>query len=461
MSGAEHWLLALAGSAAIALVTFLNWRRTRELGFVVGIGALYYWSVYGAFVFLADQSRHVITPRYDWVIASTFPVSVDDDYLLVLFYYCVFVLSAGAGASLLVKPAPARPVSNGQRLTLSPMRMLLIAGLAGGLAYWLIRDDIATAAVQNLSVYAATRAGEENQGYSFRMVAHQVLTQAALATLAMGWAVQLSGRHPRFIEAATTRARLLAYTTLTLLLLAFCMIVGRKNELLFAVLFGAILYAGNHQRPSYLGLGASAAAGLLGLGVIDAVRGFSITALVAGQSMSIGETFREGLAALSSNESVGSHFSLYGIIHWNVPPLYGESFVSLVASLVPRVLWPGRPPDIYPYYASQLGLPTDVGYSMHHVAGWYLTLGRIGVLVGGLALAAIWAGLWNLRAHAPHYRSRVMRCLAAVAFAGFTASFPALVRAGVEGYKGALIMGIAFPSLLAWLVTVPAVRVDR
>ncbi len=61
------------------------------------------------------------------------------------------------------------------------------------------------------------------------------------------------------------------------------------------------------------------------------------------------------LAPLKSNEIFAAHFSMYGALHYHLPFTWGASAVNLVASAVPRLAWPNRPPDVYAYYVNGVG----------------------------------------------------------------------------------------------------------
>lgn len=454
--GSTHLVLAGLGTAGVVALTYLLWQRTRDPGFVIGAAALYYWSIYGAFVFLGDQLHHVELPRYEWVIASTFPIAVDDDYFSTIAYFCTFVISALLCALVLTKPRERfLPLEAPEPLSVSHPRIVFLGLASLVAAYILVRNDFAAAALQDMSIYTATRAGEANQTYSVRMIIHQVLIQIACGTIAIGAAVYLSGGSASVLTQNRRRSTTaLIYMVSATITIGFCVLLGRKNELVFGVLLGLLIYFQNHPRPRFLLTGMLAIFAVLILGIIDAIRGLSIATLLTGNEITVGEILAQALAALSSNESVGSHFSLYGAVHWHTKPTYGTSILSLAASVIPRFVWMDRPGDIYAYYAQALDLPTDVGYSIHHATGWYINFGSLGVLLGGMALGVIWAALWNSRPKVTRAKPHSLRrCLSVVAFAGFTASMPMLLRAGIEAYKGVIMLGVVFPALLLWTVS--------
>ena len=69
---------------------------------------------------------------------------------------------------------------------------------------------------------------------------------------------------------------------------------------------------------------------------------------------------------------------MYGVLAAGVEPRFGYSLYSLVCSVIPRVLWPDRPRDIYLYYSESVGAIQNQGYSLHHATGWYLNFGYPG-----------------------------------------------------------------------------------
>jgi hypothetical protein len=112
---------------------------------------------------------------------------------------------------------------------------------------------------------------------------------------------------------------------------------------------------------------------------------------------------------------------------------------------VPRVLWPGRPRDIYLYYSESVGATQNQGYSIHHATGWYLTFGYAGVGLGAVVMGWLWAFCLNAHQRIRGRSGLVFRVFAIIAPWLFVACLPPLVRAGPEGYKGWIIEGVLIP----------------
>jgi len=144
---------------------------------------------------------------------------------------------------------------------------------------------------------------------------------------------------------------------------------------------------------------------------------------------------------------------LYGALALNVPLTYGESVVSMVASVIPRFVWPDRPPDIYLHYADSISVAEGQGFTIHHATGWYLNFGTLGILVGALLWGWVWA-----TCHANFHRdglqrSRFWTLWARVLPWMFVASIPMLIRAGFEGYKALLVEAFLLPTVILLLAS--------
>ncbi len=127
--------------------------------------------------------------------------------------------------------------------------------------------------------------------------------------------------------------------------------------------------------------------------------------------------------------------------------MYGYSLYALVCSVVPRILWKDRPPDIYTYYSNSVGANTNQGYSIHQATGWYLSFGYAGVAAGGILLGLCWAYFLNARHRLRLNSGMLARLFAVIGPWMFAACIPPLIRAGPEGYKGLLVDGVLIPML--------------
>jgi hypothetical protein len=225
----------------------------------------------------------------------------------------------------------------------------------------------------------------------------------------------------------------------------FTFVLGNKNEVFVALLCGLLAYLASVRRFSLIKVGLTALAGLWFLYAIDFFRGAPVSELGRVVQERLEEATDVGRFVASSNEAYGAHFSMYGVLASGAEPRFGYSLYSLACSIVPRVLWPGRPRDIYLYYSESVGATQNQGYSIHHATGWYLTFGYAGVGLGAVVMGWLWAFCLNAHQRIRGRSGLVFRVFAIIAPWLFVACLPPLVRAGPEGYKGWIIEGVLIP----------------
>jgi len=239
-------------------------------------------------------------------------------------------------------------------------------------------------------------------------------------------------------------------------LYSFNFVLGNKNEPLSAGLAGGLLYVYNTRTLRLLPVSATATLGMCGIWLIDHFRAYplgQVTQQFANLDFSslLGNSY--GMVN-TSNEPFAAHFSMYGAIAYHITPVLGQSFVSLAASLVPRLLWPTRPQDIYAYYAANVGARPGQGYTLHHATGWYLNFGAVGVPVGAMVLGCIWSGCLNAYASRTSAASRWGLAFRTLAPWLFVAFLPNIIRSGIEAYKALLFEGLLIPVTVVALTTV-------
>jgi len=238
----------------------------------------------------------------------------------------------------------------------------------------------------------------------------------------------------------------------------FTFVLGNKNEVLSTLVVGVLAYLGLVRKPNWIRAGLVLAAGLWMLYAIDYFRAVPLAGLGEAVHGRAEEATAVATFLTSSNEAYGAHFSMYGVLAAGVEPRFGYSLYSLVCSVIPRVLWPDRPPDIYLYYSESVGAMQDQGYSLHHATGWYLNFGYLGVALGAVVMGLIWA--YCLNAHRRAGSGLLFRLFGTVAPWLFVACLPPLIRAGPEGYKGFVIEGVLIPmGVLAFACRPRKVRV--
>jgi hypothetical protein len=226
---------------------------------------------------------------------------------------------------------------------------------------------------------------------------------------------------------------------------AFCFVLGNKNEIFTALLTGFLAYIGSVRQPNWAKAALAGLGGMWFLYVIDFFRGAPLSGMRQIISQRAEEATNVGHFLSSSNEAFAAHFSMYGVLATHTPPRFGYSLYSLACSVVPRVIWPDRPRDIYLYYSQSVGALEGQGYSLHHATGWYLNFGYAGVALGAMVLGLFWAGCLNAHQLIRPKSGLAFRLFAVIAPWALAAGLPTLVRAGPEAYKGLLIEGVLIP----------------
>jgi hypothetical protein len=444
----EFYALLATLTLAIGGLALLLWRRTKSIAILMGIGFLYYWSLFGAWSLVCDLRGGDSGMHYQYLFDKMFAVDLDDDYFQALVYLGLFILAVEV-TLLWYLPGPQlpKPLPRERLIRISHTKLLILCGLAGFVSYELIQDSIRFAAINNISAYLVTR-GETDYDVISLFTLHATLNRLALFPAVIGLAVLVSGTNVRMVIGPGGPGMLLAYGILLSAMFVLCLVLGNKNELLVALVTGVLFYLANDLRPrKALLLGVSVAA-FAAVAFIDFVRGASLNDLH--ELISTENVFDSLGHIASSNEAFASHMSMYGCLHYEVPLTYGSSFISLVASVVPRYFWPDRPLDIYSHYATSVQAAAGQGYSIHHAAGWYLNFGLPGVLLGGTLLGWIWSRLFSGARRLERYRSAAARLFFSFAALSFSAYIPTLIRSGPEVYKGAIIDAFLVPFAVLW-----------
>ncbi len=426
-----------AATAVIAALALALYRRRRDLGVLAGTAGLYYWSLLGAWSIVIDKTGGFSGKHYYYLEYKLFPVSLDSHYMLTLGLYAGFIVAAQLTLLAALSRRRERPIP---RLVLRHEPILLAGFLAGIASYSIIHDKISTAWALNTSAYWYTRS-QTDQWFTL----HQVLNRVAMLPPAIGFGVLLAGKHSRYFVSVRRRYTLAGYLLLFAGMGLFTFVLGNKNEVLEALVAGTLAYLASVRRPNLLKVSLTMAAGLWFLYAIDFFRAVPVAGMRAAISERLDQATGVAAFVTSSNEAFAAHFSMYGVLSAGVEPKFGYSLYALVCSVVPRILWPGRPLDIYYYYSEQVGAIQNQGYALHHATGWYLNFGIAGVALGAVVLGLIWAYCLNAHQRIRPSSSVAFRLFATTAPWLFVAYLPSLVRAGPEGYKGFVIEAVLIP----------------
>jgi hypothetical protein len=433
----EFFSLLAVATAVIAVLTVALYRKRKDAGFLVGTGALYYWTLYGAWYIVIDKTGGFSGKNYHYLEYKLFPISLDGDYMLTLLLYSGFIILVQL--TLLISLSRDHRVEI-PRLVLRHEPILIIAVVAALASLYIIKDKLSEAWALNTSAYLYTRQQTDEW-----FTVHQVLNRVAMLPPAIGFATLVAGERSRFFVNVVRRYTWPGYIALFLGMGVFTFVLGNKNEVFMSLITGLLCYLASVRRPSFIKAGLLIAGGMWFLYAIDFFRGTPISEMREVVNQRIEEATEVAAFVTSSNEAYAAHFSLYGVLTTGAEPRFGYSLYSLACSVIPRVLWPDRPADIYNYYADSVGAIQNQGYSIHHATGWYLNFGFCGVGIGALVMGLVWGYCSNAHQRIAPKSGLAFRLFATISPWLFVACLPPLIRAGPEGYKGFIVEGLMIP----------------
>ena len=447
-----YWVLSVA-TVVIAALAWLLFVKTGSFAFPLGVMFLYFWSLHGGWSIVADGLGEEAPKYHHYLYEKMFLIELNDDYLWTLILYACFIVVVELTVLWKVESSSTVAVSAAP-VYISHVSLLLPSPLAGLASYAIVKDQLATAILLGKSGYSATRGGLGELVPLFTV--HQVLNRVAVFSLAIGLAVLLVAREGKWLAGQTTAPVAVAYGVALSILFVYLTILGNKNELFSALILSGMFYLANSKVIRRGMLVCISIFALASIALVDFLRAFPVTALW--EEVDWGEALQWMSEKRGSNEAFGAHFSLYGALHFHAPLTYGSSLVSLLASVIPRIIWPERPGDIYAHYADSVGIAGGVGeqgFTIHHAAGWYLNFGLPGLFAGGVIFGLVWAQCFNLyqRLKSKGPTSRWWYMFAVLAPWGFVACVPPLIRAGPEGYKGVIIEGLLVPATVMLLAS--------
>lgn len=152
---------------------------------------------------------------------------------------------------------------------------------------------------------------------------------------------------------------------------------------------------------------------------------------------------KAGTNILFSNELFAGHFSMYGIYSHQVKPSYGIALRNLVGS---------EKQDTYKYYANQLRLPDDQGFTINHISSWYLNFGYFGFILGAFLLAICYLVPIFLVQSFKKKNKQVFFVLTVLL--GMVAYMPLIIRSDLLVFEGMIKQVIIVPALILLAVII-------
>lgn len=260
----EYFAVLIVATVVIAALGAVLYRQRGDAGTLIGVAALYYWSLFGAWYIVIDKTGGFSGKNYQYLEGKLFPISLDQNYLITLGLYAGFVIVIELRLLVALKPI-RRDV--GVPLMLRHDAILLIGLCAGVASLLLVYDKLSAAWALNMSAYVYTRA-QTDEWFTL----HQVLNRVALLPPAIGLAVLAAGKHSRVLTSVSRRYTLPAYLLSLGAMATFTFVLGNKNEVLAALVAGVLAYLGSARKPKWLRVGLVLAAGFWFLYAIELFR---------------------------------------------------------------------------------------------------------------------------------------------------------------------------------------------
>jgi hypothetical protein len=360
--------------------------------------------------------------------------------MVTIVLYGLFILCVGFSGGLLIRKKVSEKLDRFQPIHVSHSRLLILSGLSLAVSFLIVRDQIFEMILMNQTGYSLTSDGRSAIPL---FSIHQALNRLAVIPLAIGTPLLFCGSQGRYLIGSKSFLVSLSYFVLITCVFMYGFMLGNKAESFAGLITGVLIYLSNTPRARIGILAIWGSAMFMVIALVDYIRTVPLGDILSGR-FEHDSLIRAPLEVFRSNEAFATHFSMYGVISHDVPLIYGKGVAALVTAFVPRILWSARPAVTYAYYAEELGLPIDQGFTLHHATGWYLNFGVPGVIIGGSVLGIVWASLFRkMQQPGPHV------IVGLVGFTFITGGMADFVRAGIASYKGLVLYNIIFPWLVA------------
>ncbi len=469
----SFYFFLLSATCLIAYNTYKMWRLNKDFTLVISIFFIYYFTLGGAWIFPLDAYSGFkgieIGLHYLPIFDKLFKVAFDFNYLYACTLYVLFILSfqytylfgMKKWVSVNVNLIPRK-----EKYVINTLYVAILSVVLVLISFYVLRKEIFYAIATEKSIYLVTRANT-NKYYTFHQLANEF--SVIVPFIAFSFASLKTNKYNIEIKQAKWSFYLLLFACIfSSLYIAF---IGNRREILSGIVI-CLLIALNERKniyPKKVGI-------ILSIVFIiflsnNFFRSTTIPIFLnkllspktehvvlkqedpgAGESSML--KTKQALGSLIlSNELFYAHFSMYGVIHKKVPLTYGSSVLSLAGSLVPRSLYPQRPPDIYSYYAESVHAVPGQIYTIHHTTAWYLNFGFFGVLLGAVILASVYIAAFKIQQLPDKWNNKFITLLKFLMPFLVCSQIVTFITAGPEAYKAMIIEGIIIPIILLGLST--------
>jgi hypothetical protein len=446
------------------------WKVNKDFTLPISTLIIFYFTLAGAFIFPLDSflgyKGTAIGLHYLAIFDRLFPVAFDIDYIISCAYYVLFILVFQYTYILFVKKIVRVNKINNQteklpyEVIINPYMVSLVSFICIFISAFILRHEIYNAIAQEKSIYVLTRANK-NSYYTIHQLANEFAV--LIPFIAYTFTVVKSNKFNIRVEDKKAAFYILLVTCIISSLYISCL--GNRREILSGLVFCTLISLNHFKDISLKRFGYIFMIVL----TFFLANNFFRLPVVSKQLNNILHLERSGsfieakkepksgakegpiASVVFSNELFYAHFSMYGVIHKNIPLTYGSSFVSLVTSVIPRAINPNRPKDIYQYYVDMINPAPGQIYTIHHVAAYYLNFGFFGVVLAGFILAgffifAFFIDFYSFKKNGTFLI--LLKCLIPFLICGQLLTF---ITAGPEGYKSMFLEGILIPVFLLWI----------
>lgn len=445
----DFYLLLSLSSTIILLLGVLILIKTRSIAFPIGILLFYFFSLYGAWFLVYDkinlEEGAGFGLHYYYLMLKMFNVELNKYYFNTIILYSLFIVIIEIMVLLIIWKKSKIEKKDMNFLQINHYYLISASFICLFFSAVLVSGALREMLQSGVSAYHIARTSTETHFFTL----HQLLNRAIIPTV-VGFST-LFMRNNIFFHTNSVPLKIWIMYFIAMICWTFYLtILGNKHEFFVAIMAAGLIYLETEKKINKAFIILGGFTGIVLLGSINVLRQYSLMDIFSNID------FKLISLALSdvifSNEMMGAHLSLYGTLYHNIPITGGYSIISLLASVIPKILWSDRPQDIYDYYATSVGAMEGQGYTIHHATGWYLNFGIAGIIIGAIIFGFFWGwtykrSLYNLQ------NGKLLAVLKFFPFFLITAAIPTLVRAGIEGYKPLLIDALLVPIALLILVS--------
>lgn len=441
------------------------WKINKDFTLPICTLIIYYFTLGGAIFFPLDAylgfKGAAIGLHYTPMFEKLFVVNFNFDYMLACSYYAIFILVFQYAYLFIIRKSIQKNNIDFQqeltipfKLEINPYVVLFISFSLILVSFFILKKEIFYAIANEKSIYLITRANK-NPYYTI----HQLANEFSILIPFIAYTFTILTADNKIVNIVNKK------NTVSLLILAcfvsslYISMLGNRREILSGIVICTLISLNQYRHISYrrfafiflmvltFFLSNTFFRSTIISSKLNDVLHLESTEIV----LKSDEEFNtKGIAGsvLFSNELFYAHFSMYGALHKKVPLTYGSSLVYLASSIIPRAIYPNRPPDIYTYYATEVDAVPGQIYTLHHATAWYLNFGFLGILLGALILAIIFAFAFHIN-NKTFKNNKTYFILFRILLPFLLCSqMVTFITAGPEAYKSLLLEGVIIPIIL-------------